>query len=196
MQIAYARRRLRIDGPIVSWFSVPIAAPLRSRRLGDRGWLFHHQQDLYDELSGRRRGASTGVDRRAGPRLRRQRRDKPGGARQRSPPFRRAATVLAPHGVDVERFAGDPALPIDIAGLERPLVGYVGIIDDYLIALCDPCYSRAASTKRHGRARGSGQHGRLSQGSFTTPPNSTLGFRPYVTIAQDAPAFDRRHLPV
>jgi hypothetical protein len=39
-QLAYARRILRLDGHAVSWFSVPVAAPLRGR-LGERGSLFY-----------------------------------------------------------------------------------------------------------------------------------------------------------
>jgi glycosyltransferase involved in cell wall biosynthesis len=43
-----------------------------------------------------------------------------------------ATPVFVPHGVDVARFAGDPPMPRDLAALPRPLVGYVGLIDDYL----------------------------------------------------------------
>jgi glycosyltransferase involved in cell wall biosynthesis len=43
---------------------------------------------------------------------------------------------VIPHGVDAERFAGAPAAPADLDGLERPLVGYVGLLDDYLDLRC------------------------------------------------------------
>ncbi len=182
MQIAYARRRLRIDGPIVSWFSVPIAAPLRSR-LGDRGSLFYYQ-DRYDEFTGVDAGrlraliaelargcdASVATSQALADDLRRL------GARP----------VLAPHGVDVERFAGDPDPPSDIAGLERPLVGYVGIIDDYLSL--DAIRATAERLQRGtvvvvGRAN-------TDVSTLQHPRISMLGFRPYETIPAYLAAFD------
>ena len=49
MQVTAALRRLRLDGPRLLWFSVPIVAPLL-RRLGERASLLYYQ-DRYDEFS-------------------------------------------------------------------------------------------------------------------------------------------------
>src|SRR4029078_392343 len=43
-----------------------------------------------------------------------------------------AEPVVVRHGVDLARFERRPEVPADIASLERPLVGYVGRIKDYL----------------------------------------------------------------
>jgi glycosyltransferase involved in cell wall biosynthesis len=126
--VAYARRRLELSGPAVTWFSVPIAAPLRGR-LGERGSLFYYQ-DRYDEFSH--------VD---APRLRELIADLARGcdvciatSEGLAEDLRRLdrRPIVVPHGVDVARFAGSPPMPADLSGLERPLVGYVGIVDDYL----------------------------------------------------------------
>jgi glycosyltransferase involved in cell wall biosynthesis len=127
-QVVLARRRLGLRGPVVSWFSVPVAAPLRGR-LGEAGSIFYYQ-DRYDSFShvdrehlracvaSLARGCSLSVASAA------QLRDDLVALG--------AEPVLVPHGVDTERFAGDPEPPPALAGLERPLVGYVGLIDDYL----------------------------------------------------------------
>ncbi len=127
-QIAFARRRLRLSGATITWFSIPTAAPLRSR-LGDRGSLFYYQ-DRYDEFTGVRpqrlleltsqlaRGCEVSIATSA----------------ELADDLRAfgATPELVPHGVDAERFAGNPDPPSDLSDLERPLVGYVGILDDYL----------------------------------------------------------------
>ena len=43
-----------------------------------------------------------------------------------------ADPAVVPHGVDVARFAAGGPEPDDLAGLERPLAGFVGLIDDYV----------------------------------------------------------------
>jgi glycosyltransferase involved in cell wall biosynthesis len=120
--------RLRLSGPRIAWFSLPSAAPLRGT-LGEVASVFYYQ-DRYDQFSH--------VD---GERLRRQ-----VGELARSCDLviasaeslakdlrRRGAEVLVVgHGVDVERFTGYSPPPHDLVGLERPLVGYVGLLDDYL----------------------------------------------------------------
>jgi glycosyltransferase involved in cell wall biosynthesis len=127
-RIVFARRRLRLYGPAITWFSVPTAAPLRSH-LGERGSLFYYQ-DRYDEF--------TGVD---APRLRELTGQLARGCEvsiatsaELADDLRvlGATPALVPHGVDAQRFAGDPDPPDDLSGLERPLIGYVGILDDYL----------------------------------------------------------------
>jgi glycosyltransferase involved in cell wall biosynthesis len=180
-QVGRARRRLGAIGPAVSWFSVPIAGPLRGR-LHERGSILYYQ-DRYD--------AFTGVD---APLLRRLTADLARGCDATvatSPELAAdlrgfgADPLLVPHGVDTARFAGEPPAPDDLAGLERPLVGYVGILDDYL----DLAAIRATAERL---ARGTIvlvgaantdvsmlQHPRIAQ----------LGFRPYATIPAYLAAF-------
>ena len=130
--IAYARHRLKLGGAAVSWFSLPTMAPLRGR-LGEQGSLLYYQ-DRYDAFSH--------VD---APWLRECLRELVQGcqvavasAEELGGDLRKlgADPVIVPHGVDVERFAGNPRPPKDLDGLERPLVGYVGIVDDYLDLTC------------------------------------------------------------
>jgi glycosyltransferase involved in cell wall biosynthesis len=128
LQVEYALRRLRLGGPRLTWFSLPNVAPLRGR-LGERGSVLYYQ-DRYDAFShvdaGRLRAGlralAAGCDvafASAGP---------------LADDLRAlgADPVLVPHGVDVDRFAGRHAAPADLDGLARPLVGYIGIVDDYL----------------------------------------------------------------
>lgn len=126
--IAYARRRLHLHNPAVCWFSVPIAAPLLGR-LGEAGSLFYYQ-DRYDQFSR--------VD---GPWLRALTADLARGceatiatSEQLAGDLRRlgANPIVVPHGVDLARFACEQARPDDLTGIEPPVVGYVGLLDDYL----------------------------------------------------------------
>lgn len=126
--VAGALRRLAIEGPRALWFSLPVVAPLRTR-LGAQGSVFYYQ-DRYDAFSH--------VD---GDMLRAHVADL---ARGCEASFASAADladdlrhlgadpIAVPHGVDVERFAAPGLAPSDLDGLERPLIGYVGIVDDYL----------------------------------------------------------------
>lgn len=126
-QIAYARKRLKITGPGVSWFSVPTAAPLRGR-LGERGSLFYYQ-DRYDEFSH--------VDARL---LRDQIAQLArcdvclATSEELADDLRvlRARPTVVPHGVDVGRFASGGPLPDDLARIEKPLVGHIGLLDDHI----------------------------------------------------------------
>lgn len=127
-QVAIARRRLGLGGPLIAWFSLPVCAPLLGR-LGEAGSILYYQ-DRYDAFSY--------VD---GAYLRRCLADLAAGcdvavatAEALAQDLRAlgADPSVVAHGVDAERFAGRPPAPADLAGLERPLVGYVGILDDYL----------------------------------------------------------------
>jgi len=123
-----ACRELRLDGPRISWFSVPVAAPLRGK-LGDRASVFYYQ-DRYDAFSH--------VDAAA---LQRHVADLARGcdlsiatADSLAADLREhgAEPLVVPHAVDVDRFAGTFPMPSDLADLEPPLIGCVGLIDDYL----------------------------------------------------------------
>ncbi|MDX6225569.1 MAG: hypothetical protein QOE64_1945 [Frankiales bacterium] len=127
-QVLAARQKLALDGPVLAWFSLPVAAPLLGR-LGETASLFYYQ-DRYD--------AFTSVD---GPYLREcvshlaSRSDVTvASAAELAGDLRGlgAEPIVVPHGVDTARFAGSPPPPADLAGYERPLIGYVGLIDDYL----------------------------------------------------------------
>jgi glycosyltransferase involved in cell wall biosynthesis len=127
-QIRWARRKLGLRGPLLSWFSLPVAAPLLGR-FGERGSILYYQ-DRYDAFSH--------VD---APYLRACLEELARGcdiavvsAGELGADLRSlgAEPALVPHGVDVERFAGAPSMPMDLEALPRPLVGYVGLIDDYL----------------------------------------------------------------
>ena len=188
VQIAYARRRLGLRGPAVSWFSVPIAAPLRGR-LGERGSVFYYQ-DRYDQFShvdaellrtlvaDLATGCDVGIAT-----------SEPLARDLRTLGGRTPWTVA--HGVDTDRFAGDPSPPPALSGLEPPLVGYVGILDDYL---------------SFGAIRAVAE--RLDRGTVVLvgaantdvsaldhPRITRLGFRPYAEIPSYLAAFDCCLLP-
>lgn len=127
-QVRWARRKLGLRGPLLSWFSLPVAAPLLGR-FGERGSILYYQ-DRYDAFSH--------VD---APYLRACLKQLAHGcdiavvsAEELGADLRAlgAEPVLVPHGVDVARFAGAPPMPRDLEALPGPLVGYVGLIDDYL----------------------------------------------------------------
>jgi glycosyltransferase involved in cell wall biosynthesis len=127
-QIRWARRKLRLRGPLLSWFSLPVAAPLLGR-FGELGSILYYQ-DRYEAFSH--------VD---APYLRACLKELARGcdvavvsAEELGADLRSlgAKPVLVPHGVDVSRFAGSHPMPRDLVALPGPLVGYVGLIDDYL----------------------------------------------------------------
>jgi glycosyltransferase involved in cell wall biosynthesis len=186
--IAYARRRLALDGPAISWFSVPIAAPLRGH-LGENGSLFYYQ-DRYDEFShvdaSRLRdliaSLATGCD------------VSIATSDALADDLRRhgADPVVVPHGVDVERFAADePPPPLDLGHLERPLVGYVGIIDDYLSF---EAIRAVAERLRRGTVVLVGMSN-TDVSALAHPRVKLLGFRPYAAIPGYLAAFDCCMLP-
>jgi glycosyltransferase involved in cell wall biosynthesis len=128
LQVRRACSSLGLGDTRIAWFSLPVAAPLRGRLGEDLDVLYY--QDRYDQF--------THVD---AERLRAQTAQL---AREchlaiaTSTPLAEdlramgAKPMLAPHGVDIEHFATAGAPPTDLAGLERPLVGYVGLIDDHM----------------------------------------------------------------
>jgi glycosyltransferase involved in cell wall biosynthesis len=127
-QIRWARHKLELRGPLLSWFSLPVAAPLLGR-FGELGSILYYQ-DRYEAFShvnasylraclkALAHGCDVAVV----------------SAEELGADLRSlgAAPVLVPHGVDVARFAGAPPMPTDLEALPGPLVGYVGLIDDYL----------------------------------------------------------------
>lgn len=128
LQVNAARRRLRLAGPCISWFSLPVAAPLRGH-VGDCASIFYYQ-DRYEEFEH--------VDRaylRAGvARLASECDITIASAQQLAEDLLEhgACPVVVRHGVDVEFFARRAATPTDLVGLERPLVGCVGLVDHHL----------------------------------------------------------------
>ncbi|GAC1438990.1 MAG: glycosyltransferase family 1 protein [Solirubrobacteraceae bacterium] len=128
LQVARSCRRLGLDGPRLSWFSLPNVAPLRGR-LGDRVSLFYYQ-DRYDAFSF--------VD---GARLRQDVADLARGcdatictSEDLAADLRAAGAepLQVPHGVEFDRFSAPAQPPADLAALERPLIGCVGLIDDHM----------------------------------------------------------------
>jgi glycosyltransferase involved in cell wall biosynthesis len=127
--VARACRRAGLDGPRLLWFSLPTAAPLLGH-LGESGAVLYYQ-DRYDSF--------TGVD---GAAVRTQLQRLASGCdlalatgRELESDLRElgADPIRVTHGVDMERFSrSELPPPADVASLEPPLVGYVGIVDDYL----------------------------------------------------------------
>jgi glycosyltransferase involved in cell wall biosynthesis len=127
-QVLTALRRIRACGPRIAWFSLPTVAPLRGR-LGECGSVFYYQ-DRYDAFS----NVDTSLIRRHVASL----------AGSCDITFTSADTLAAelrdlgaepsvvPHGVDLDRFDRRQDVPDDLQALERPLVGYVGVIDDFV----------------------------------------------------------------
>jgi glycosyltransferase involved in cell wall biosynthesis len=186
-QITSARRRLRLAGPAVTWFSVPIAAPLLGR-LGERGSLFYYQ-DRYDEFSH--------VDT---PRLRSLISDLAVGcdvciatseelAQDLS--ALGAEVMVVPHGVDVERFAVELPVPDDLVGLERPFVGHVGLLDDHLSF---ETIRAVADRLDRGTVVMVGS-ANTDVSALQHPRIALLGFRPYESMPAYLSAFDCCILP-
>ena len=127
-QIRWAQRKLGLRGPLLSWFSLPVAAPLLGR-LGERASIFYYQ-DRYDAFS----HVDASYLRACLKKLARGCDIAVVSAEELGADLRSLGTapVLVPHGVDVARFADNPSMPADLEALPRPLVGYVGLIDDYL----------------------------------------------------------------
>jgi glycosyltransferase involved in cell wall biosynthesis len=128
LQIRLALRRLGLRGERVVWFSLPSVAPLVGR-LGERGTLFFYQ-DRYHEFPNVDRvqlEADIGT-------LARHCDVSVASAAALAEDLRAlgADPVVVSHGVDIERFAGQPDAPDDLAPHERPLVGYVGRIGDHM----------------------------------------------------------------
>jgi glycosyltransferase involved in cell wall biosynthesis len=179
--------RLRLSEPRIAWFSLPGAAPLRGT-LGEKASVFYYQ-DRYDQFSY--------VD---GERLRRQVDELARGcdlviasAEPLAEDLRRsgAEALVVGHGVDIERFAGSPLLPHDLVGLERPIVGYVGLLDDYLYieAIID-----VADRLDHGTVVLVGA-ANIDVRALRHPRIVLLGRRPYDAIPGYLAAFDTCLVP-
>jgi glycosyltransferase involved in cell wall biosynthesis len=173
-QIARARRRLALDGPVAAWFSVPVAAPLLGR-LQERGSLFYYQ-DRYDEFSHvdpeRLRGLIADLARGCDACI--------ASSEELADDLRQlgAEPTVVPHGVDVERCAVEPPAPPDLAGLERPLIGHVGLLDDYLSL--DSIRAVAESLERGTVVLVGAANTDVSV--LEHPRIALLGFRPYESI--------------
>ena len=181
-QIRRARRRLHLSGAAVSWFSVPVAAPLLSR-FEERGSLFFYQ-DRYHEFSGvnasRLRGLTAELARGCDVSV--------ATSEELAEDLRQlgAEPMLLPHGVEIERFSGDPPVPADLASLEPPLVGYVGILDDYLSL---EAITATANRLTRGTVVLVGA-ANADVSALKHPRITMLGFRPYEQIPAYLGAFD------
>jgi glycosyltransferase involved in cell wall biosynthesis len=181
-QIRLSLRRRRLDGPRVTWFSLPNVAPQRGR-LGERGSILYYQ-DRYDAFSH--------VD---GERLRAGLRSLARGcevAVATAAPLANdlralgADPIVVPHGVDVERFAGAHPTPADLGGLERPLVGFVGLVDDHLSF--DSFLAVADALDQGTLVVVGGMN--VDPSVLRHPRIRLLGARPYTTIPGYLQAFD------
>ena len=126
--IAHARRRLSLDGPAVTWFSLPTMAPLRGR-LGEVGSVLYYQDryDAFSHVDAEWLSASLAELARGCDLSLASAEELAGDLRAYG-----ADPIVVPHGVETERFREDPPPPEELEQFERPLVGYVGIVDDYL----------------------------------------------------------------
>jgi glycosyltransferase involved in cell wall biosynthesis len=116
-------------GPVVSWFSLPTVAGLRGR-FGERGSLFYYQ-DRYDRFS----HVDADFVRRCVSELARGCEASIATGAELAGDLKAlgAEPITVPHGVEIARFAQEGlSEPLDLRDLERPLVGYTGLIDDYL----------------------------------------------------------------
>ena len=128
LEIALAKRRLRLEGDVLTWFSLPNAAPLL-RRLKAKASIFYYQ-DRYDafshvdadrlraEIVALARGCDVTVC----------------SAQVLADDIREmgATPIVIRHGVDVDHFRVVGEEPVELRALEHPLVGCVGLIDDHL----------------------------------------------------------------
>jgi glycosyltransferase involved in cell wall biosynthesis len=127
-QVERALRHLRLDGPRLAWFSVPVAAPLLGR-LGEEGSVLYYQ-DRYHEFShvdSRILRAQLGVLARGCDATIATAQPLAADLSEMG-----AAPVVIRHGVEVGRFAEERPVPEELEPLERPLVGCVGLIDDHM----------------------------------------------------------------
>jgi hypothetical protein len=128
-QIERARRRLGLAGPTIAWFSLPNAAPLLGR-LGERSSILYYQDryEAFSHVDSEHLRAclaqlATGCDATIAS----------AGELADDLSALGAHPAVVPHGVDLESFTLDgTSPPQDLSGLERPLIGHVGLIDDYI----------------------------------------------------------------
>jgi glycosyltransferase involved in cell wall biosynthesis len=129
VQLRTAGRRHGLTGRNAAWFSVPVVAPLRGH-LGERGSILYYQ-DRYEAFS----HVNPPMLRRHLASLARGCEVSVATAVELAHDLRAlgAAPTIVPHGVDIHRFASDDvSAPSLLEDLPRPLVGYVGLLDDYL----------------------------------------------------------------
>jgi glycosyltransferase involved in cell wall biosynthesis len=185
--IERACRRVNLDGPRISWFSLPNAAPLRGR-LGEGGSLLYYQ-DRYDAFShvdsARLRENLVSLARGCDVSI--------ATARHLADDLTQlgADPVLIPHGVDLERFAQPAPAPPDLAGLERPLIGCVGLIDDYVSIAA---LRAVANSLERGTVVLVGA-ANVDLAPLRHPRIALLGHRPYDKIPGYVQAFDACLVP-
>jgi glycosyltransferase involved in cell wall biosynthesis len=186
-QVSWAQRRLGLAPPYVSWFSVPVAAPLRGR-LRERGSVFFYQ-DRYDAFtnveSAHLRSCIAQLARGCDVSI--------ATANALADDLRAlgAAPLVVPHGVDSERFEGEPPTPADLQDVDRPIVGYVGLIDDYVDF---DCILETAAAMERGTIVLLGRVNTDVTG-LRHPRVKLLGARPYETIPAYLASFDSCLIP-
>jgi glycosyltransferase involved in cell wall biosynthesis len=127
-QVTQSVRRLGLGPPVVTWFSIPVAAPLRGR-LGDTASVLYYQ-DRYDEFShvdqAYLRSCLRSLAEECDVAI--------ASADELAADLRSlgASPVVVSHGVEVDRFARAAPVPAQLDGFERPLIGCVGLVDDHL----------------------------------------------------------------
>lgn len=182
-QVLRALRKLALHGPRVVWFSVPVAAPLIGK-LGEVGSIFYYQ-DRYESFShvdvevirghvatlASRCEVSIATSAALADHLR----------------SLEADPVVISHAVDVERFRGGDPVPEDLARLSRPLVGYVGLIDDYLDF---DCFLETADRLQEGTVVVVGMANTDVTALRRHPRIELLGRRPFERIPAYLDAFD------
>lgn len=128
VHIAITLRRLGLTGRRISWFSLPIVAPLRGR-LGERASLFYYQDryHAFSHVDTARLKAQVAALARGCDACLTTGENLAGELRALG-----VDPIVVPHGVDAERFGGEHVRPPDLRGLEEPLIGYVGIVDDFV----------------------------------------------------------------
>lgn len=186
-QVLYALRRLRLTGPRLTWFSLPVAAPLLGR-LGEAASVLYYQ-DRYDEfphvdaerLRAHVATLATGCD----------------IAMATAEPLVAdlralgADPLLVRHGVEVERFGVPAPPPAELSGLERPLIGCVGLIDDYLDI--DALVAIANGLERGTVVLVGGVNAATER--LDHPRIAMLGRRPYASMPAFVQAFDTCLVP-
>ena len=95
--------------------------------------------------------------------------------------------MVVPHGVDVARFAAGGPEPDDLAGLERPLAGFVGLIDDHVDV---PALLATANALERGTVVLVGGDNVATAELASHPRVRLLGQRPYETMPAYLAAFD------
>lgn len=182
LQIELALRWLRLRGERVAWFSWPLVAPMVGH-LGERASVFFYQDRYHeftdvdvDQLLADTRHLATHCDLSIA------------SATALGDDLRAmgADPVVVSHGVDVERFEGTPSPPPDLQQLERPLVGFVGLVDDHM--WLDSFAAIADRLDTGTVVIVGGTNTSLAQ--LEHPRIALLGYRPFATMPAYIGAFD------